>query len=231
MTIPDFDVALEVSKLKSTPAISAIPAIRQGENSKNSKNSSPPLRIIPSGLPKNSRNSKNSSPQLPNGRGGAAPVPTGPDPKGSGLEWIVWPVDDADPDFGAKWAAFDLADLCRLYGLRVVHASERVLAVYPPRLEPELIAYAGSLLAEARPYLDAHLDKLPLLTPADAVKIILDIMRQHKGLRFTKSTDASMWPLYPKTWTAGQKATVQALWFVAGPSLDLDSFMGVVDGQ
>lgn len=89
MTIPDFDVALEVSKLRSTPAIFAIPAIRQGENSKNSKNSSPDLRLVPTGDPKNSKNSKNSSPQLPKERAAAVPIPTGPDPKGTGLEWIT----------------------------------------------------------------------------------------------------------------------------------------------
>ena len=60
---------------------------------------------------------------------GAVPAPVPPD-FSTGLEWIVWPADDADPDFDARWAAFDLADLARLYGIRVVRAGERILAVY-----------------------------------------------------------------------------------------------------
>ena len=150
-----------------------------------------------------------------------------PDPKGTGLEWIVWPADDADPDFAARWAAFDLADLANLYGLRVVHAGERILATYPPALEPELIAYASELLAEARPYLATNMDKLPALPPAEAVATIKAIMRQHPGLRFCRGDGGSRWPLYPREWTAGQKATVQSLWFVAGEALDLDDFKGV----
>jgi hypothetical protein len=227
MTIPDFDVALEVSKLKSPPAISAIPAIRQGENSKNSKNSSPALRLAPTTISKNSKNSKNSSPPPSNGHGVAIPIPTGPDPKGTGLEWVTWPTDDTAPDYGARWSAYDLADLGKLYGVRVVRAGERVLAVFQPDLPAELVAYATELLADARPYLVAHLDRLPILTPDDAVEIILGIMREHPGLRFCRGEGGSRWPLYPKRWTAGQKATVQALWFAAGDALDLDDFMGV----
>ena len=148
----------------------------------------------------------------------------------TGLEWIVWPADDAAPDFDAKWAAFDLADVCKLYAVRVVRSAGRVLAIYPPSLEPELIAYAGSLLAEARPYLAAHMDKLPILTQPEAVKIILGIMRQHRGLRFCRGDGGSRWPLYPMTWTAGQHATVQALWFAAGPALDRDDFKEIDAG-
>ncbi len=220
MSIPDFDVALEVSKLKSTPAIFAIPAIRQGENSKNSKNSSPHLRIVPTADPKNSKNSKNSSPS----------IPLGPDLKETGLEWIVWPADKADPDFDAKWASVDLRDLGKLYGVRVVHAGERILAIFQPDLPAELVAYASELLAEARPYLTANLGKLPILTQPEAVEIILDMMRQHKGLRFCRGDGGSRWPLYPKGWTAGQRATVQSLWLAAGDAPDLDDFMGLDTG-
>lgn len=145
----------------------------------------------------------------------------------TGLEWIVWPADDTDPDFEAKWAAVDLRDLGKLYGVRVVHAGERFIAVFDPTMEPELVAYASELLAEARPYLAANMDRLPILTQAEAVKILLDIMRQHKGLRFCRGAGGSRWPLFPKGWTAGQKATVQSLWFAAGDALDEDSFMGV----
>lgn len=148
----------------------------------------------------------------------------------TGLEWIVWPADDTTPAFASWWAAFDLADLGKLYAVRVVRSAERILAVYPPELEPELIAYAGSLLAEARGYLSAHMDKLPVLDPAEAVKIVKSIMRQHKGLRFCRGDGGSRWPLYPMTWTAGQKATVQALWFAAGPALDRDDFKGIDAG-
>ena len=145
----------------------------------------------------------------------------------TGLEWVIWPADDAAPDFDARWAAYDLADLCKLYGVRVVHAGKRVLAIYPPALEPELVAYAGSLLAEAQPYLAADVDKLPILPPTDAVEIVKDVMRKHKGLRFCRGEAGSRWPLYPKTWTAGQRATVQSLWLIAGDALDSDSFVEV----
>lgn len=145
----------------------------------------------------------------------------------TGLEWIVWPAAAAAPYFDARWAAVDLRDLGKLYAVRVVHSGERVLAIYPPSLEPELIAYTGSLLAEARGYLSAHMDKLPFLDPAEAVEIVNSIMRQHAGLRFCRGDGGSRWPLYPKTWTAGQRATVQDLWFVAGPALDHDGFKGI----
>lgn len=150
-----------------------------------------------------------------------------PEPKGTGLEWLPGPPDSEGPAFDTWWLAFDLADLAKLYGVRIVHAGERILAVYPPTLEPELVAYASELLAEARPYLAAYLEKLPTLTPADAVKIILEIMQAHKGLRFCRGDDGSRWPIYPRQWTAGQRVTVQALWFVAGDGLDRDDFREV----
>jgi len=153
------------------------------------------------------------------------PPPTGPAPEGTGLEWIVKPTDPDAPGYGSQWAAFDLADFGRLYGVRVVRAGERVLAVYPPALEPELIAYASELLAEARDFLRQHMDRLPVLTPAEAVKAILEIMRRHDGLRFTRGDDGSRWPLYPSTWTTGQRVTLQALWFAAGDALDRDDFI------
>jgi len=151
--------------------------------------------------------------------GASAPGPV------TGLEWVSKPTDPDAPDYGSRWAAFDLADLGRLYGVRIVHAGERVLAVFQPDLPDELVAYASELLAEARPYLAEHLDRLPILSPAAAVKIILDIMRQHPGLRFCRGEGGSRWPLYPVTWTAGQKVTLQALWFAAGDALDRDDFI------
>ena len=146
---------------------------------------------------------------------------------GTGLDWLPGPPDDADPAFNGWSAAFDLADVCRLYGVRVVRAGERVLAIYPPALEAELVAYASELLAEARLYLATNMDKLPALTPAQAVIAIKEIMRQHAGLRFCRGEAGSRWPIYPRTWTAGQKATAQALWFAAGDALDHDDFMEV----
>ena len=156
--------------------------------------------------------------------GASAP---GPETDATGLDWLPGPPGDADPSFDGWWAAYDLADVCCLYDVRIVHAGERFIAVYPPSLEPELIAYAGSLLAEAQPYLITHTNKLPILTQAEAVKILLDIMRQHKGIRFCRGDGGSRWPIYPRTFTAGQKATVQALWFAAGDALDRDDFKGV----
>ena len=155
------------------------------------------------------------------------PIPTVTAPGGAGLEWISNPTDPDASDYGSQWAAYDLADLGRLYGVRVARAGERILAVYSPALEPELIAYASELLAEAQPYLAANIDRIPILTSAAAVKTILEIMRQHDGLRFTRGEDGSRWPLYPKTWTAGQKVTLQSLWLIAGDALDLDDFMEV----
>lgn len=148
----------------------------------------------------------------------------------TGLEWIVWPADDAGLDFDARWAAVDLHDLGKLYGVRVVHSGERVLAVFPPALHAELVTNASELLVEAQDYLRQHLDKLPVLAPAEAVKIVKSIMRQHRGLRFCRGDGGSRWPIYPRTWTAGQKATVQALWFAAGPALDRDDFKGIDAG-
>ncbi|MEA5089402.1 hypothetical protein [Solidesulfovibrio sp.] len=145
----------------------------------------------------------------------------------TGLDWLPGPPGDADPAFNGWWAAYDLADVCRLFGVWIVHAGKRILAVFDPTMEPELVAYASELLAEARPYLSAHMDKLPALAPAEAVEIIKDTMRAHKSLRFCRGEAGSRWPLYPKTWTAGQRATVQSLWFVAGPALDRDDFKGV----
>ena len=146
---------------------------------------------------------------------------------GTGLEWVTCPPEFDAEKYGDLWAAFDLADLAKLYGVRIVHAGERILATHPPALEPELIAYAGSLLVEARTYLAAHLDKLPVLASAEAVTEIKRIMRPHRGLRFCCGDDGSRWPIYPRPWTAGQRATLQTLWLAAGDALDNDDFMGV----
>lgn len=157
-------------------------------------------------------------------KGASAPSP---DQDETGLDWLPPGPDFDHPDHPGWWACFDLADLCRMHHMRVVHADERFLILYPVELLEGLIEYAESLLEDGKQYLGQHVDRLPILSPGGAVVEIKRIMRAHKGLRFTRGTDASMWPLYPKTWTAGQKATVQSLWFVAGPALDQDDFMGV----
>jgi hypothetical protein len=117
-----------------------------------------------------------------------------------------------------------MRDIGRHYGVRVVHAGGRVLAIFPPDLDAELVAATSEVLVAARPYLRQHMDRLPILTPTDAVQIIKDIMREHPGLRFCRGDGGSRWPLYPREWTAGQRATVQALWFAAGDALDRCDF-------
>jgi hypothetical protein len=111
--------------------------------------------------------------------------------------------------------------------LRIVRAGERVLAVYPPSLDPGMIEYAEDLLDDAKAYLEANLDKLPGLSPTEAVAAIKAVMREHPQLRFCRGDGGSRWPLYPKTWTASQRQAVQSLWLVAGDALDADSFMEV----
>ena len=226
MSMPVFDVALEIAKLGCSPAISAIPAIRQEEDSRKCNESRPCLRIVPTVAQKNSRNS-NTSRQCPSDRHHVhAVIPNGSDLIGCDLEWITWAADINDPDFEVRWAAHDLADLCCRYGLRVVRAGKRILIVYPA-LEPELVAYASSLLTEAWDYMAANEDRLPTLTSAEAVVGIKNIMRQHKGLRFCRGEGGSLWPIYPTDWTAEQRIVVQTLWFVAGEALDKDDFVEV----
>jgi hypothetical protein len=221
VTIPVFDVALEVSKLKSPPANSANPA-KVGGGLATLAGGTPRLEAVqPQPQISNFSNFSSPPPRIGQIEGASAPASE------TGLDWLPGPPGDADPAFNGWWAAYDLADVCHLYGVWIVRAGERILAVYPPELEPELIAYAGSLLAEARGYLSAHMAKLPALAPAEAVEIIKDTMRAHKSLRFCRGEAGSRWPLYPKTWTAGQRVTLQTLWFAAGDALDRDDFKGV----
>ena len=145
----------------------------------------------------------------------------------TGLGWLPGPPDDADPAFPSWWAAFDLQDIGRCFGVRIVRAGERVLAVYPPGLDPELVDATSEVLADARLFLSANLDKLPVLAPTEAVAAIKEIMRAHKSLRFCRGEAGSRWPIYPRQWTAGQRATVQSLWFATGDALDRDDFMEV----
>jgi hypothetical protein len=137
------------------------------------------------------------------------------------------PEEGDGPGLAAWWAAFDLADLCRAYGVRIVAAGKRILAIYPPDLAPELVAAASEVLTEARPFLAANRDKLPILAPTEAVEIIKGIMRRHRGLRFIRGEGGGMWPVYPRTWTAAQKAMMQSVWFLAGEALDHDDFRDV----
>jgi len=157
-------------------------------------------------------------------KGASAP---GPDQGDTGLDWLPPGPDFDHPDHPGWWACFDLADLCRAHHMQVVHAGGRFLILYPVELPDGLIEYAEDLLEDGKPYLAGNLDRLPILTPAGAVTEIKRIMNAHKGLKFTKGDDGSRWPIYPRTWTAGQKATLQALWFAAGDALDNDDFMEI----
>jgi hypothetical protein len=143
----------------------------------------------------------------------------------TGLEWLTSPPDSDDATFETWWACIDLADFCRLNGIRIVKDRERVIAIYPPALESDLVAYTSQLLDDARPYLNANIDKLPILVPSEAVRVIKDVMRQHQGLRFCRGEDGSRWPLYPTTWATEQCMVVQSLWFAAGNALDHDNFI------
>ncbi len=145
----------------------------------------------------------------------------------TGLEWLPARPAFDHPDHAGWWAAYDLADLAQSQQLRVVKAGGRIVVVYPPALPPELVDYAEGLLDEARAYLAAHLDKLPVLEPAQALEYLKDIMREHKSLGFVRGGDGSRWPVFPANWTKGQKATVRALWIVAGQVLDRDAFKDV----
>lgn len=145
----------------------------------------------------------------------------------TGLGWLPPGPDFDHPDYPGWWACFDLADLCRMHHMRVVHAGERLLILYPVELPDGLIEYAEDLFEDGKPYLRQNMDLLPILSPAGAVTEIKRIMNAHKGFKFTRGTDASLWPLYPKSWTAGQRATLQSLWFAAGDALDHDDFEGV----
>jgi len=223
MTMPNFDVALEISRLVSPPANSANPA--------NSEVTLATLATLAGGqprfeaLPPQKQIREFSSLHLHKGRGVIAPVSARPALDETGLTWIVWPEDETITNYDARWSAFDLADVCRHFGVKVVRANERVIAIYPPALESELVAYASELLDEARSYLTTNIDKLPILTPSEAVKVIKDVMRQHQGLRFCRGEDGSRWPLYPTTWTTEQCMVVQSLWFAAGNALDHDNFI------
>lgn len=237
MSIPIFDVALEVSKLKSDPAKAANPANVEGRSA-TFAGDDPRFGALPPAS-QISNFSNFSSPPPPDGQG-AAP-PTTPDPKGSGLEWVTCPPEYDIEKYGGQWAALDLADFAKRYGLRVVRAEKsrdkpprwalegsvsahgvntgRILIVYQPDLKTVLTDRAESLLTEARPYLRVHLAELPILTPAEAAKAITDIMRRHPDLRFVLGEAGSLWPVYPKHWSVGQRLALQSLWFVAGDAL------------
>lgn len=221
MTIPVFDVALEVSKLKSLPANSANPAKVGGDLATLATLALGNLRldaVQPQPPISNFSNFSSPLPRIGQTEGASAPAPD------TGLDWLPGPPDDADPAFAPWWASLDLQDICRCFGVRVVRSAERMVAIFPPSLDAELVAATSEVLVAARPFLRQHMDKLPILTPADAVEIIKDVMRAHPGLRFGRGDGGSMWPLFPKTWTPGQRATVQALWFAAGDALDRCDF-------
>ena len=85
-----------------------------------------------------------------------------PQAEATGLSWLPEAPDLDHPDFDGWWSCFDLADLARLHGLHVVLTGGRPRLVYPTNPHPELVAYAGALFAEARPYLEQHMGELPV---------------------------------------------------------------------
>lgn len=86
-------------------------------------------------------------------KGASAP---GPD---TGLEWLPGPPAH-HASFDAWWAAFDLADLCRIYGVRIIYDGASIIAAYQRTSHPDLISYASGLLLEALDYLHLHADKI-----------------------------------------------------------------------
>jgi len=108
----------------------------------------------------------------------------------TGLGWLPGPPDDTDPAFVTWWSSLDLQDICRCFGVRVVRSAERILAIFPPNLDAELVAATSEVFA-ARSCLAANLGKLPILPPTDAVEIIVDVMQAHKGLRFCRGDGGS----------------------------------------
>jgi len=131
MTIPVFDVALEVSKLKSPPANSANPAKVGGglATLATLAGGTPRLEAVqPQTQISSFSNFSSLPPRIGQIEGASAPS-SETDP--TGLVWLPGPPDDTDPAFNGWWAAFDLADLCRLFGVRIVNAGERHSRRFP----------------------------------------------------------------------------------------------------
>lgn len=127
----------------------------------------------------------------------------------------------SEPDQDAATAASDLLDIASRHGLRLTQvASGRVVLIYPPRPHPDLVQYADGLLTLARPHFVRHPGLLPDLTPAGAVAELQGLLDACPGLRFVRGEGGGWWPVYPRYWSVEQKASVQALWFVAGDALD-----------
>jgi hypothetical protein len=84
-----------------------------------------------------------------------------PQVEATGLTWLPGAPDIDHPDFDGWWAAFDLRDLARHHGLRVVLAGGRPRLVYPSHPHSALVAYAGNLFADALPFLKQHMGELP----------------------------------------------------------------------
>lgn len=85
-----------------------------------------------------------------------------PQADATGLSWLPGSPGFDHPDFDGWWAAFDLADLARSHGLRVVMAGGRPRLLYPTTPHPDLVSYAALLFADALPFLEQHKDELPM---------------------------------------------------------------------
>ncbi len=84
-----------------------------------------------------------------------------PQAEATGLSWLPGAPNIDHPDFDGWWAVFDLRDLAQRHGLRVVMAGGRPRLVYPSHPHSDLVAYAESLFADALPFLEQHVSKLP----------------------------------------------------------------------
>lgn len=121
----------------------------------------------------------------------------------------------------AATAAADLIDIADRHGLRLAQASTgRVLLLYPHRPSPNLVQYADGLLTLALPHFMRHPGLLPVMTPAEAVEELQELQDACPGFRLVRGEGGGWWPVYPRYWSVEQRASVQALWFVAGDALD-----------
>lgn len=80
----------------------------------------------------------------------------------TGLSWLPCAPGLDHPDHPAWWACFDLADLAKTHGLRVVLSDGAPHLTCPAGSHPELKSYAESLFADALPFLEQHKGKLPM---------------------------------------------------------------------
>jgi hypothetical protein len=79
----------------------------------------------------------------------------------TGLSWLPCSPGFDHPDHPAWWACFDLADLAKTHGLRVVLSDGDPHLICPAGSHPDLKSYAESLFADALPFIEQHMGELP----------------------------------------------------------------------